>query len=188
MSRIRLFIAVAALAFAAQSAFAQFGFPIQNNGVIWRNYASGITSRVAKQQLVVLETQGDLDRYWLNVMGRKPETSPRDIDWSKEKLVAIHAGARPSGGYTITVQNVIRVSPTVARIVATEWTPMQRQFVTQAVTSPWTLIRVDRGPFELDLDLRQKQGPPPGTTIIGSPERGRRCHCDNCACGCGCGD
>jgi len=69
-----------------------------------------------------------------------------NVDFGRETVLALFAGQKPSGGYGVDVRRVsvdngeLYVDLSVSR-------PAQGAVTTQALTSPWVMIRVLRGGF-----------------------------------------
>ncbi len=172
--------------------------PTPSNTIKWRTFTSGSISKATKQELVVIDSENTFQRYWVRYMGQDAAQAPKGLDWNTEKLIAFHLGTRNTGGFQTWVQRIDRGRDGIARMTINERKPMRNQIVTQHVTSPWTIIRVDRSSAEFQYSLEEAKGFPPGITII-DPGRGRdhdrdrgddkkgKCNCTNCSCGCGCG-
>lgn len=65
-------------------------------------------------------------------------------------LVLISLGERPTGGYAVTVRSVEDVEG-VTRVVVEEKAPGPGQMVTQAITHPYTIIRVENVPAQFQV-------------------------------------
>jgi hypothetical protein len=116
--------------------------PLQT--INWRTFESGSQSKIEQYETRVLETEGDFQMYWSRNTGNPPHTAPRTVDWNKERLVAINLGTKQSGGYSVAVESVKRVRSSEIEISFAVRSPTKGTPVTQGITSPYTVIRMDR--------------------------------------------
>lgn len=123
-------------------------------GITFTTIQSGTQSRITQRGVRILETEGLLQRAWAQVTGDSPQSAPiRSIDWKTEKAVLIHLGSRPTGGYSIAVRRIERADAWNGKIIAEETTPGPGEVTTQAQTSPWVLIKVNRTAADLSLSV-----------------------------------
>lgn len=151
---------------------------------------NGQYSNAQRQKVVQITDQGSFERYWSRELGQPPETAPKGLDFISKKLVAIHLGQRPSGGYRLLVQTIDNSRSNISIIRAIEFTPVPGTFVSQAITSPWVLIQVDRDLPNPTASILRREGisTPWNPTVGGGGGGGGNCNCGpNCPCGCGCG-
>jgi len=150
---------------------------LPQNQVLWSTFQTGTISKIQGQTIQTMSTENEFQMYWKVATGQPPQTAPKNVDWLKEKLVAIHLGARSSGGYTLAVTGIER-NGTTAIVHALEHTPTQGQWVSQMVTAPWVIVRVPRDLGQIKLDLTQKEGISVGGVTIYTPG-GAVIHPDN---------
>ncbi len=133
-------------------------FPGDALGIVrWRTYREGTDSRVRGFVTRVLETSGDWQAHWARSTGNAPHTAPADVDWNREKLVAIHLGQRPTGGQKVYVQTIERARSSEIQITYVVSSHATGPPTTQAFTSPYVIIRMDRTAGNLTfrrLDMR----------------------------------
>lgn len=113
-----------------------------NDGIVWRSYRQGTTSRITQPQNFVIQNQGAFDNYWQQSTG--DARAPRDVDFNKELLIAVHLGNRSSGGYRVIIQSVTRVKPGEIKVAYIENEPAPGSFNSAAITSPFEVVRVER--------------------------------------------
>ena len=168
IARVLLLLCLA-LSFA--SAFAQFGQGAtfgRGNMVDWRTFKSGTSSKFNDPEMVVLNTENDYLSYWQRAMGG---TAPTGNDWIKYRLVAVHLGNRPTSGYGIFVQNIVK-DGAHAMVHAVEEIPIPGQYVAKIACSPWVLVKVERTSVAFRLQMTSRQARPaiilgPGGSYIG---------------------
>lgn len=131
------------------------GFPSWGSGVryiqgtsqstVWRTYSDGALSRIEQPLTRVIRGEAEWDRYWKLHKGDARAVAPKDIDWSREQLVAIHLGTRSTSGYSVMVESVAWPKPNEVLVKYVERTPSPDSMVAQVLTSPFTIIRMQRG-------------------------------------------
>lgn len=182
MKPFRVFAIVGFAALLGALAWSQIDLSRKMN---WRTHASGVYSRALSQEMLVLNTENDFDRYWLNYMGAGVR-APQGVNWQTEKLVAIHLGRRATGGYEASIQKIERANGK-AHISVIERGPMPGQYVAQGITSPWVIVKVERSSAVYTYSVNKTNTLPGGITIISAGANGVPCSCATCSCACGCG-
>lgn len=155
------------LAAASLPAAAQLGFP-GDAGVEWSTLTMGQRSRVAGFSTYVLGSASEFENYWRRTSGQ-PGSPPSGVDFQKYQLVAIHLGNRPTGGFQVSVERIERVQASTIQLNYVEQKPSSDQIVTQALTSPWVVVRVKRVGGNFAFRGRMQVGPFPGTGPILTP-------------------
>ena len=192
---------------AASCAFGQLPgmpgtLPESASNVRFATVASGSELTTNSPGLYVLEEPIGWSNYW-RAHHRGPVPNLEQGFFYHWRLVAIHAGVRPTAGYGLAVMRMDRRIDR-ATISAVETTPMRGSRNAAVATSPWILLRVERGAFGFALETRQvvsQYGAIPGGTVIKSggatiimtggggcdhcDHRGRRgCRCGGAGCTC----
>gem|GEM_PF-1717967 len=137
----------------------------------WSTLTSGSDCRTPDSGLFVLNSENDLQRYWERQVGRFASTAPRGVDWLRYKLVAVHLGERPNGGFGIAVQGVQRRGA-YGIIHTVEETPIPGSFVSREKSRPFVIIKVERSVVQFKLDQTSRPRGGGGITIFGNG-RGR---------------
>lgn len=117
--------------------------------VRFSTFQQGHHSRFERAGQRILQTEGDFQKYWSELTGRPPHEAPRGVDWNRNYLVAIHLGTRPTGGYGVSVRSIERTTPNDLVLTYVETRPRPDAMVTQALTSPWVIVAVERVPGNL---------------------------------------
>jgi hypothetical protein len=120
--------------------------------VAYRTIASGTNAAEKQQRMFHITDQGALENY-LKVA--QSNSRPK-VDFFKDRVVAIFLGPRPTGGYAASVRSVSVVA-NVATIEVTEATPAKGDITTQALTSPWVMIAIDRSVLDFKLNVTKVQ-------------------------------
>lgn len=100
-----------------------------------------------KPQYVLVNSRDQLTNLWYKAYGSQLNvpTVP-NIDFSRETVLAVFDGQKPTGGYGLKVRSV-SVENGELYVDLVKQQPQQGQISTQALTSPWLLIHVLRGGF-----------------------------------------
>ena len=91
-----------------------------------------------------MRNQSDFQTYWATSTGNPATTAPKDIDWLKNEALAIHLGTRNTGGYSVSVRDIQMVRGDEYNVQVVEQIPSKSGNVTQALTSPFTIILLPR--------------------------------------------
>ena len=158
------------LATLIASAAAQNALP----PVKWRTLAEGDQSAATQFERHFMYSEADIQTY-LGKLKPGPMRASLRVDWNKEMVIAVHMGQRNTGGFKVYVETIDRTTAAVACVRCVEVHPAPRGPVSQAKTSPWIMIAVERpGNVEWQFTSRAIQGQ--------SVKRGCHCFCKPCGC------
>lgn len=105
----------------------------------------GLQSDVSRRVNYLVTSQSALEKLWTMV---KATGTPPTIDFTKEAVIAVFAGEKPTAGYEITVSKVRDSAD--ARIVAVSVMQPAPDCVTaQMVTMPYEILTVPATPLPL---------------------------------------
>jgi translation elongation factor EF-1alpha len=76
-------------------------------------------------------------------------------DFSGSMMVAVAAGTKPTGGYAIEITRIIETTNEV-RVMATETSPGENCIVTQALTSPFHVVKIPRIDKEVKFTIESE--------------------------------
>lgn len=118
--------------------------------------AQGTYSSVEEARETVARTQGEWVALWKAHGQGEP---PAAVDFSKEMVAAIFLGTRATGGYSVQIVGTSREKDALV-IAYVEQRPGGDAIVTQALTSPFHIVRLPRhdGPVR----FRRAASPAPG--------------------------
>lgn len=147
----RAFICFLLLSICTAIATAQV--PSSSQMVRWRTIASGSSSTETQQKLLLANFQSDLSSVWQRVLLQN--RSQPIVDFNKDRCVIIFLGTKNTGGYAAQVTQVASEPGLKTNIFVNELFPGPRQVVTQAQTSPWVMIAVDRAKLDFVLKVQR---------------------------------
>ncbi|HZW98681.1 MAG TPA: protease complex subunit PrcB family protein [Trueperaceae bacterium] len=114
----------------------------------WETVASGNQATgVQSSRFELITNQQQLTSFWTRVHATQLQTPPLpSVNFERETLIAIFQGQQTTGGYGVQAQRVVEERGELYVDVAfTE--PAEGAMTTQALTSPWTLVRVLRSGY-----------------------------------------
>lgn len=119
--------------------------PVKSADEPMRVVVQGNQSGIQKPAREIVQSQEAWEKLWKshrsNIKGG--DAAPPKVDWTKEMVVAVFMGARPTGGYAVRVQGVAAEKGKLVVTVA-ERKPGPNDIVTQAFTSPFAMVAVAR--------------------------------------------
>lgn len=126
----------------------------------YETYTTGQQSPSIQAEVRYLRNFGEFTRYWRSVNGPQSEI-PRDIDFDRETLVAIHLGARVSGGYSLGIYSVRMMNEFDVEIQYYENQPRPGQITSQELTSPYVILAIPKTGGQ--IQVRKLPGKPYGS-------------------------
>lgn len=151
MDKTSVFIAGAILVLLGITAFLIHASPPQSedslaaSSVAFTQIAEGYQAQVSERVNYVLTTQEELEALWRLLADAGPMPT---VDFSKHQLLALFAGAVPSGGYRIEFNSIAVVND--KRVVSIAISkPVAGCVVAQAITTPYEIVIVPRSSLPL---------------------------------------
>ena len=100
--------------------------------------AQGAYSGISDASEVVVRSQVEWDALWKAHAGLKPIPA---VDFAQELIAAVFLGTRPSGGFGVEILGTRREAAALV-IEYRERAPAATDIVTQALTSPFHIVKV----------------------------------------------
>lgn len=138
--------------------------------LIWDTLASGAQATNADTpSFELITSQADLVSAWNRAYGSRLTLPPLpEVNFPQETVLAVFLDTKPTGGYGLDVQDVTLDGNDVY-VDLLETKPAAGAITTQALTTPWLLLRVLRG------DINAAWFREPGSErIIGVARRGEK--------------
>ena len=138
--------------------------------LLWDTLASGSQAVGAETpSFQLITSQADLVSAWTRAYGTRLALPPLpDVNFPQETVLAVFSDTKPTGGYALEVQDVT-LDDNDLYIDLNETEPAPGTITTQALTTPWILVRVLRG----DVNAAWFREPG-GGRIIGVARRGEK--------------
>lgn len=114
--------------------------------LIWEILAQGSQAAPAEQPRYLLITnESQLIEAWTRAHGTRLELPPLpEVDFRREAILAVFQATKPTGGYGLEIQS-ISVQQGDVFVDVREISPPPGSITTQALTTPWVMVRVLRG-------------------------------------------
>lgn len=111
------------------------------NTVPMRSIDKGMMSNMDDGRQASARTAADWDRLWTQHAGERTRPS---VDFTKEVVVGVFLGTRPTGGFSI---EIVRVRQEGAALVVEykETRPAPDSVAAQVLTSPYHIVAVPKG-------------------------------------------
>ena len=116
----------------------------------FEDLGQGVASGVAESGLCVLRDQEAFDALWRKHTRLQLPTPPApEMDFDASMVVATFAGQKSSGGYSVQINEVIRMPATAERgsqilVRTSETVPGADMASTMMMTSPFHMVRVKK--------------------------------------------
>lgn len=117
--------------------------PAPEAAMTFRTAASGQNARQKQERTTSMALFSDvtLRKIWPTMIGG---VEPPAVDFEKEMLVVLLAGSRPTGGWSIEPRAVSVAADGWLDVDAEIRRPPPDAIVTQAFTSPWVAVAVEK--------------------------------------------
>lgn len=104
----------------------------------------GTYSVIAEKREVLL-TSNDQYQTLMNEVYSNLDQMPRIpvVDFTKNSVIAVFIGERPNGGFMVTIDSIIEGSKNIT-VNVTETTPGPKCMTTQALTRPFSLVKIPK--------------------------------------------
>lgn len=114
--------------------------------LIWEVLAQGNQAvGIDQAEYIFIENESQLLTVWNQAYGSQLSPPPvPELNLDRETLVAIFMGQKPTGGFSLNVETVTLEQNDVYLDVIQQ-SPAEGAITTQALTSPWVIVRVLRG-------------------------------------------
>ena len=117
--------------------------PVENSVIL-----SGAHSQVDSFQVNIVTGKSDWEHVWQQVMGgMEPTPKIPTVDFGRQYVIAAFMGQRTSSGYRIEIPSIVKKGKTLVVTVKKYETPG----MLPVVTNPYTLVRIPKGNYKLQL-------------------------------------
>lgn len=114
--------------------------------IVWERIAAGAQATgFERPEYLLVRDRAELLRLWNRAHGAQLSVPPvPTVDFARETVLAVFLGQKPTGGHGLAVEAVTQEGSDVfVDLRVTE--PTAGSFTTQALTSPWIMVRLLRG-------------------------------------------
>lgn len=94
------------------------------------------------QQGIVIGSPAEWEELWEQLHRYTiPRPALPEVDFTQHTVLAVFAGEKPSGGYTIQVERITQTDQTVI-VYVTETAPGPRDITTMMITYPYQVVKI----------------------------------------------
>lgn len=113
------------------------------NRLPYSNFWSGDDASVLTPSTVVISSSTEYSRY-LQTYSMSALTTTPDINWYRERLLAIHLGHKFTDGYRILIDHIDIVDKSRVNVTYLEVQPTDRLRTAFSTTGPYLIVRIPR--------------------------------------------
>ncbi len=106
----------------------------------WRVIESGPGSRFTKQGFVVIETPADWRDFWVNHSTSLPPGDPPDVDFARERVLALFGGERSHTGWSVNLSALDTYAENSSTIAHASVNLAPGDGFGQAMTQPYLFV------------------------------------------------
>lgn len=119
----------------------------------------GVYSGISERALIVIRSEEDWDMLWTRHVSKiAPKPDMPSIDFSKDMVIAVFTGLKPSGGYKVEIVKMEMDEKTMT-VFYRETRPSPQDIVATVMTQPYHLTKIERQNFEIDFEeIKQGEG------------------------------
>jgi hypothetical protein len=140
MSAVPVFVAVALAACAAGVPSGSGGTP----AVSFETILDEVTSGLHERRREVVRDEAGWAQLWAEIHeGVTPQPALPPVDFSRDMLIAVATGTRPTGGFDIKVRRVTRGGERL-EVAVHETCPAPGDRVSMGLTQPVEVVRLER--------------------------------------------
>lgn len=116
--------------------------------------ARGSHSGITAQEAILITTFAEWEALWArHASPFDPPPAPPPVDFGRSSVVALFAGQRPTGGYSLRITEA-ELQGESLRVAALELRPAPGTPVTQSLTQPYHMVAIPRVKKETRLEVR----------------------------------
>lgn len=112
------------------------------NNIQWRTYKTAAESNIDSFETNVIQNEAAWQRYWSRNTGDPPQNAPRNIDWVKQRVVAINLGRNAKFGTNLYVESLFRQRASELEVTYVVSAPVD--IASNLKISPYAIITMDR--------------------------------------------
>ncbi len=108
-----------------------------------RTVGKGPASAIEEARQVVVRTPAEWTALWQTHTGGRSGSEPPALDFSREMVLGVFSGSRPTGGYGVEIVRTVAANGRLL-VEFVESSPGASTIAAQVVTAPFHLVAVPR--------------------------------------------
>jgi hypothetical protein len=110
----------------------------------------------SEAQNYVINTETDWQTLWDKIFSNQSEKPPLpEIDFSRRTIVAVFQGEQPTGGYEISIEEIVGTENSV-EVAVKAFSPGPRCTVTGTVTRPLDIVEIEKTEKQIVFRVKHK--------------------------------
>ncbi|MEK6286273.1 MAG: protease complex subunit PrcB family protein [Acidobacteriota bacterium] len=110
----------------------------------------------AEAQNYVIKTQTEWQSLWEKIFSNTGEKPPLpEIDFTRRTIVAVFQGSQPSGGYEISIQELVETESSL-EVFVKAFAPGKRCIVTGKISRPFDIIEIEKTEKQVVFHMKHK--------------------------------
>jgi len=109
------------------------------------------SQKVEKEYFVIKDTDS-FNQLLAIIVNSNSVITNKDVDFSEEMVVGVFLGIKPTGGYSIEITDVLKHNDYIEFLIKID-EPDPGQMVTEAITSPYHIIKLKRFDMEFLFNI-----------------------------------
>lgn len=123
-------------------------FDKSTNRVPFKTIAKGIRSGIREPSQIAIRSQTEWQKVWRQHTSASTAPAPLpSVDFDKEIVAAVFLGQKPTSGYGVEI-SAAEVSDGSLTVFVKETSPNPRAIVTQGITQPFHIVRIETAGVE----------------------------------------
>ncbi|MCC6234066.1 MAG: protease complex subunit PrcB family protein [Verrucomicrobiales bacterium] len=125
----------------------------------WRSVSRGVTSGLDQPRREVIRTEAEYYRLWASHAATLQRMAlPPHVDFTREMVVVVALGNRPTGGYFVDVVD-LELQKSTLRVLVSEREPRPGLLQMQQVTQPYQIVALPIVQARVEFKTVREQAP-----------------------------
>ncbi|MCL4416925.1 MAG: protease complex subunit PrcB family protein [Actinobacteria bacterium] len=118
--------------------------------------SKGKYSQQAEKEYFVIKDTESFNQLLAKISNGDSEITNKDVDFSKEMVVGVFLGEKPTGGYTVEISDVLKQDKYIEFLIKIN-EPNPGEIVTEAITSPYHIIKLKKSDMEIVFNIIEQE-------------------------------
>lgn len=118
--------------------------------------SKGTYSQQAEKEYFVIKDAESFNQLLEKISGSDTEITNTDVDFSKEMVIGVFLGEKPTGGYTVEISDVLKQDDYIEFLIKIN-EPDPGEIVTEAITSPYHIIKINKSDMEFLFNIIEQE-------------------------------
>ena len=130
----------------------------ENGGktIVFDTISKGIYSQQVEKEYFAIKDAESFNQLLAKISNNDAEITNKDVDFSKEMVIGVFLGEKPTGGYSVEITDVLKQKDYIEFLIKIN-EPDPDEIVTEAITSPYHIIRLKRSDMEFLFNIIEQE-------------------------------